>query len=709
MHLMLLRRIQTWRGGVCSLLLWAMLVPQALADFSFVHPGLLQSREDLERMKTAVANKEEPIFSGYEVFRANAASQLNYRMRGPLPMVGRNPTVGQSAYDSDANAAYQCAIMWCITGDIAYANKSKEIIDAWSTTLKSITGRDAVLMAGLGPFKMVNAAEILRYTDAGWSQPEIEQAENNFRNVVYPVIGDFAPFANGNWDTAAMKTMMAIGVFCNDRPMFERALRYYVNGAGDGCLTHYIINGFGQCQESGRDQQHTQLGLAHLGDCCEIAWHQGLDLYGYDDNLLLKGFEYTARYNLGESVPFRPTVDRTGKYRQMAISAIGRGRFRAVYEEIYNHYVNVEGLTAPCVRQVIDRIRPEGPGLPGADHVGFGTLLFARAGSKTPPLGVQAPPAPPGGLIGHGSPDQIHLTWIAVVGAEGYIVKRAAQNGDFKVIAHGIAAMEYTDAGVKSGEIYRYVVSAVNSSGESPDSWPVSICAGLPKPWTCQDIGPVQVAGDTLFDGDVFTLEGAGSDIGGTNDECQFAFEPRKGDAVIMARFVPETSSQFSKFGLMMRESSAADAANVSLLIAPKPGEGIEAPDWGVHLASRSSAAANTTVWGTGINLSVPAVTYGRLTGFCWLKLARTGDTFTGSISLDGKTWTTVGVATVPLKQRLTAGPCVCSRIATVTTAVKFDDVAVSVDSAARIVSPDGKTAVCVSLQRQALFSPHLL
>ena len=46
-------------------------------------------------------------------------------------------------------AAYQCAVMWCITGDIAYANKSKEIINAWSSTLKSITGRDAVLMAGL--------------------------------------------------------------------------------------------------------------------------------------------------------------------------------------------------------------------------------------------------------------------------------------------------------------------------------------------------------------------------------------------------------------------------------------------------------------------------------------------------------------------------------------------------------------------------------
>jgi Alginate lyase len=301
----------------------------ASAGQTFVHPGLLQSREDLERMKMAVAAKAEPINSDCDIFRASAASQLDYKMRGPLATVGRNPTVGQSDYDSDANAAYQCAIMWCITGDIAYANKSKEIINSWSARLKSITGRDAVLMAGLGPFKMVNAAEILRHTDAGWSPAEIQQTEMHFREVIYPVIKDFAPFANGNWDTAATKTMMAIGVFCNDRAMFERALNYYVNGEGDGRLAHYVINEAGQCQESGRDQQHTQLGLAHLGDCCEIAWHQGLDLYSYDDNRLLKGFEYTAKYNLGEDVPFTETLDRTGKYHHTIISTNGRGRLRA--------------------------------------------------------------------------------------------------------------------------------------------------------------------------------------------------------------------------------------------------------------------------------------------------------------------------------------------------------------------------------------------
>jgi hypothetical protein len=648
-----------------------MIAPAAFADFAFVHPGLLQSREDLERLKMAVAAKAEPVFFGYEIFQTNAQSQLNYRMRGPLATVGRNPTVGQGVYDSDANAAYQCAIMWCITGDMAYANKSKEIINAWSATLKSITGRDAVLMAGLGPFKMANAAEILRYSDAGWSQAEIQQTEKHFRKVVYPVIKDFAPFANGNWDTAAIKTMMAIGVFCNDRAMFERALCYYANGAGDGRLTHYIINHTGQCQESGRDQQHTQLGLAHLGDCCEIAWHQGLDLYGYGDNRLLKGFEYTAKYNLGEDVPFAETLDRTGKYHHTMISTNGRGRFRAVFEEIYNHYANRMGIPAPFTQRAAERIRPEGAGLPGADHVGFGTLLFTRPASNGAAQFQNA-------LASSGSPKEINLTWIAAVGAKNYTVKRAAKNGGCKIIARNITATTYTDTKVRSGEIYRYAVSASNAFGESPDSFPVSICAGLPKPWMHQDIGTVSVSGSANFEGNVFTLEGAGADTGGTNDQFQYAFAPMNRDCTIVARFVPQTSSQFSKFGLMMRETPAADAAAVALLISPEAGRNVEAPGWQAQLTVRESAGAASTVRAASGKFSEPMVTFGRLTGYCWLRLERAGDNFTASISSDGKTWTQVGAATVALKRRLLVGLQVCSRQAGTTTTVMFDNVTVT-------------------------------
>ena len=90
----------------------------------FTHPGILHSKEDLQRMKEAVANKQEPTYSGYQLFIQNPASQYTYKMQGPLAMVGRNPTVGASAYDNDANAAHQNAVMWAITGDKRYAGSN---------------------------------------------------------------------------------------------------------------------------------------------------------------------------------------------------------------------------------------------------------------------------------------------------------------------------------------------------------------------------------------------------------------------------------------------------------------------------------------------------------------------------------------------------------------------------------------------------------
>jgi hypothetical protein len=502
-----------------SLLLGFFLVMINLQAQSFIHPGLLHNREDLDRMKKAVADKEEPIYSGYQLFLQNPVSQYTYKMQGPMVMVGRNPTVGQGVYDNDANAAHQNAILWVITGDQRYADKAIGIIDAWSSTLKSITGRDAVLMAGLGPFKMVNAAEIIRYTHAGWPEAAIRQTEKHFLEVIYPVIKDFAPFANGNWDAAAIKTVMSIGVFCNDRAIFERGLHYYVDGWGNGRLTHYIINEEGQIQETGRDQGHTQLGIALLGDCSEIAWHQGLNLYGYADNRLLKGFEYTARYNLGEDVPFTHVLDRTGKYEHFKPSTISRGELRAVYEQIYNHYVNRRGLPAPYTTRAAEKLRPEGPGRPGADHPGYGTLFYTKPPRKGGPLGagpggdsggVVAPPVPPGGLVVSGKDREVDLVWVGSIGAEKYTVKRAAKKeGPYTVIATDIKQTDYTDRKVKTGMVYYYTVSASNVKGVSGDAYGAAVAAGLPSPWKQRDVGVVPVSGTTVFDGERFVVEGS--------------------------------------------------------------------------------------------------------------------------------------------------------------------------------------------------------
>jgi hypothetical protein len=347
------------------------------SDGPFVHPGLLHVQEDLDLIKSKVAAKAQPYLSAYDIFRTNGQSASSYGVRGGCAELGRNPNICNSQAETDGNAAYQNAIMWTITGDHAYANKAIQILNTWSANLKKISGADAILAAGIYGFKFVNAAEILRYTNAGWGSADIAGAEDMFKNVFYPVIQDFATFANGNWSGACLKTMIGIGVFTNDRTMFNRAVDWFSNGTDNGSVIHYVINETGQVQESGRDQTHTQLGLGFLAETAEIAWHQGVDLYAAFDNRLLKGFEYTASYNLGNDVPFQEYTDTTGKYHQTSISENTRGAFRPIFELVYNHYVNRRSVSCPFTQQVAERIRPEGAAFQ-ADHPGFGTLLFTR-------------------------------------------------------------------------------------------------------------------------------------------------------------------------------------------------------------------------------------------------------------------------------------------------------------------------------------------
>lgn len=632
----------------------------------FVHPGMLHSKEDCLRMKSGVRERVEPILSGYEVFRRHPQSQANYAMQGPFAEIGRNPTVNSGNFDSDANAAYQCAIMWNISGDEAYAETSRKILNAWSGTLKRITGADAVLCAGLGGFKLLNAAELLRYTYSRCLPEEIASWQQLFRGAILPVLENFAPFANGNWDTAAIKTLMAIGIFCDDRDIFERGLCYYLYGCGDGRITNYIYQN-GQCQESGRDQQHTQLGLAHMGDCCEMAWHQGVDLYAAYDDLLLKGFEYTAKYNIGQDVPFHPDRDRTGKYAHAKISP--RGPLRPVYEQIYNHYVHRRGVSAPFTQKAAESIRPEGPAQ-GADHPGFGTLLFSRTEQVKTIRSSKAVEI--GGVRAAGTAESIQLTWAPLVQASGYTVLRSSErSGQYRTVAQHLSATVWHDNAVVSAKSYFYQIRGEGSRAESPV---VGAVAGLPANWEQASIGDLPSSGTCFTDGDSFEIEASGSSALGASDHFHFVYQHFVGDFSFRIRLLPLVASQFLSLGLIAREDKTDDTREIALMVSPQVIVDKEHPQWIATVATRVDIGKAIETIGRQV-LEASVISYGRIVNPIWFSLERTGGDFHAAISSDGETWTPVGKAqAATLPQDLLVGMFVCSGLGDVPTQVVFDN-----------------------------------
>jgi fibronectin type 3 domain-containing protein len=92
---------------------------------------------------------------------------------------------------------------------------------------------------------------------------------------------------------------------------------------------------------------------------------------------------------------------------------------------------------------------------------------------------VPPPPATPTGLAATAGNAQVSLNWNASTGATSYHVKRSTASGSETQIS-APASNSFTDTGLTNGTKYFYLVSAVNSGGESANSSEVNATPTAP-------------------------------------------------------------------------------------------------------------------------------------------------------------------------------------------------------------------------------------
>lgn len=271
-------------------------------------------------------------------------AQKPYKMAGPYEVVARDGQYAKTKGGSERDMwqAWQSAK----AGD----NKTAlDIINAYVTTLQRFDGHDAPLCT-IQAYWLLRAMTMMKeYQTPAWSAM--------VRRSILPVIDKFeanSPYANGNWGHIVNRCRMAAAIFLEDKVLYQHAIDIYLHANDNGSLPHYVSE-TGQCQETGRDQGHAQLGLGAMCDICEMAWQQGDDLWGAMDNRLMKGMEYTAKYNLGYDVPFETWTDCTGLYNDWTEPGeMGRGRIRCIYDIPYQHYVGRKGLKMPYTKKLLD-------------------------------------------------------------------------------------------------------------------------------------------------------------------------------------------------------------------------------------------------------------------------------------------------------------------------------------------------------------------
>lgn len=346
----------------------------------FKHPGVMHTRADIATMRRLITNHKQPAYGSFVLLRDHFCSKNNYVLNGPFRVISRDGEYRRTKtlMERDFSAAYQNTLMWVLTDDEAHAIKALNILLSYADTLTTISDtNDAPLLVGLEGWKIVYAAEMLRYTYSKMSTSQFNHISAMLHNVFQPVMERFygqPPYTNGNWGAIVTKAYMALAVFFDNRLMYDKAVNFYLHACDNGTIEHYIDGITGQIQESGRDQGHCELGIGAMATVCEMAWKQGDDLYAALGNRLLKGYEYVSKYNLGNDVPFKQWTDITGKYCDWTvISEKSRGRYMPVFEIVYNHYVRRRGLQMPFTLQVLSQIRPEGY---DRDQPAFGSLLF---------------------------------------------------------------------------------------------------------------------------------------------------------------------------------------------------------------------------------------------------------------------------------------------------------------------------------------------
>jgi uncharacterized repeat protein (TIGR03806 family) len=179
----------------------------------------------------------------------------------------------------------------------------------------------------------------------------------------------------------------------------------------------------------------------------------------------------------------------------------------------------------------------------------------------------------------------------------------------------------------------------------------------LPSPWGSEDVGGPALGGHASFASDTFLVTASGADISNATDQFHFAWRPLSGDGEIVARVADQTeTNDWAKAGVMFRESSDAGSRHAMVVLTPTNGTAfqwrVNPGEISLHAGAPSNAAPDN-----------------------WVRLVRSGDTFSGYRSVDGLNWISIGTATIPMAATIEAGLAVTSHQNSALSTATFDHV----------------------------------
>jgi fibronectin type 3 domain-containing protein len=294
---------------------------------------------------------------------------------------------------------------------------------------------------------------------------------------------------------------------------------------------------------------------------------------------------------------------------------------------------------------------------------GWSSSVVLSAGS----LPAQAPQSP-SDLSAKSDEGKVHLKWTGSTGASTYNIKRATTSGGvYSTVATGVTANAYADTTVTNGTTYYYVVTAVNSTGESVISRQVYVTPNpVPTGFIATVIGNgsvhfswTPIAGATGYvikrtDAGNGSYEGVYSTVGSATG-TSYVDVPPTNDGSTYHYVVAAVFGASGEGGTSVALSAMAEPISIILDDADSVGVTITGTSWTHSSSSQAYKGAHRYTSGTASGRSVrftptiPAAGVYKVLGW-WSAATARADNAVYEIVSDA------GLQTVSVNQRLNGG-----------------------------------------------------
>jgi regulation of enolase protein 1 (concanavalin A-like superfamily) len=271
------------------------------------------------------------------------------------------------------------------------------------------------------------------------------------------------------------------------------------------------------------------------------------------------------------------------------------------------------------------------------------------------------------------SPNRVFQTWIDGLGfsKDEFFPNGNAGNGTGALVGYDPAGGNIMETAIIHGGKQAMPVEYNNVNqpyySEVERTWPT------PQDWTANgaDTLVLYVRGNPVrfsqTSSDTITMSAAGTDIWNTADELRFASKRLNGNGTILVKVNGiENTNAWVKAGVMIRES--LDPGSRFAAVYGTPGNGVHFQARAVTAGAATSDSAVSTTEQTALKAPV------------WIKLERSGNSFSGFYSTDGVKWTAMSwnPQTVNMTGNIYVGLAISSHVVGVPATAEFSAISMT-------------------------------